>query len=122
MALGRKRSEPAPALTGADYLLALAHNAAGREQPFAHEFHRMISAAMSPSAAPLYREAIATRPLRAHEASPASIVVGAVQAALANGDRESAQEALQVGVSLLAKWPAYLDGGIDGHPDLVMRP
>jgi hypothetical protein len=121
MALGRKRPEPASSLSGADYLLALAHNAAERDQPFAQEFHRMVSAALSPSPAPLYRDAIASRPLREHEASPASIIVGAVQAALTNGDRESAQEALRVGVSLLAKWPLYLDGGVDGHPDLVLR-
>jgi hypothetical protein len=121
MGLGRKRPEPAPTLTGADYLLALAGNAAERGQPYADQFHRMVSAALSPSPAPLYREAIATRPLREHEASPASIVVGAVQAALANGDRYSAQEALQVGVSLLAKWPLYLDGGVDGHPEVVLR-
>lgn len=111
-----------PELTGPDYLVGIAATAADQGRPFAREFRDMIAQAFIDSRLPLLAEATAKRPLKEHEAAPAAISLGAVQTALERGDRQSAQEALQVGVSLLAKWPAWLLSRIDGHPDFVWKP
>lgn len=122
MGLGRKKQAMAPrARSGAEYLLAFASNAAERKEPFAGAFHLMLSSAIQQSGHPLYRDAIATRPMRPHEEVPASIVSQAVCAALVNGDRQGAMEALEMGLEMLAKWPVYLDGGVVQHPDLTLR-
>lgn len=117
MAFGRKRE---PQMSGADYLFAMAHSAADRGQPYANGFAAMVRSAFDDQGM-LIREVIARRPLKDHEASPVAIIATAVQAALDQGDREAANEALHVGLSLLAKWPDYLDGFIDGHPELTRR-
>lgn len=56
----------------------------------------------------LIGELIAKRPLTEEEASPVSILVGAVLAGIDAGDAEGTVEALQVGLSLLAKWHQYI--------------
>lgn len=102
--------------------MAEAQSAAEQGQPFAEEFAVMVSSAFGDDRAPLLRATIARRPLKPHEASPVSVVGRTVMAAVDSGDRDAVQEALQVGLSLLAKWPAFLDGFIDGHPDFERRP
>lgn len=109
-----------PKLTGADYLIGVAHEAAERGQPYADAFRRMVTDAFM-SDGMLLAESTAQRPLREHEASPVAIVLGAYQLAANNRDRKSVDEVLDVGLSLLAKWPAYLVAFGDSHPDLQRR-
>lgn len=109
-----------PQLTGPDYLVGLADQAAERGQPYADDFREMVMLAFSDEDF-LVAAAIARRELREHEASPVSIVYGAAQAAISNGDPEAFAEVMQVGLSLLAKWPDYLVM-LERHPDLAYQP
>lgn len=106
-------------LTGPDLILAVAERAREREQPFSVEFSTMVQQAIL-GRDMLLTEATATRPLDEHEASPVSILLGAYQAAINQGDAESIMEVLQFGLALLAKWPSYL-AVMEEHPSLELR-
>lgn len=112
---GQKRG-----LTGPDYLLAIADEAAESGQPFAGEFRSMLMSCFSGQELFLI-EMEASRPLKEHEASPVSIILGALAMASDRGDKESAQEILTVGLSILAKWPTWLAVTADGHPELDLK-
>ncbi|HUP69669.1 MAG TPA: hypothetical protein VM142_07615 [Acidimicrobiales bacterium] len=113
MPLGRK-----PQLTGPDYLIAVASDAAHNGQPYAATFLRMAQdAAVGNRPGMLLAEMVAARPLKDYEASAVSIILGAAQLAQQGRDAESVKEILQFGMALLAKWPSYLVM-TDSHPDL----
>lgn len=117
MGLGRKRAR----LTGPDYLIAVASDAADNGQPYAATFSRMAQdAALGDRSGMLLAEMVAVRPLKDYEASPMSIILGAAQLAQQGGDSESVKEIFQFGMALLAKWPIYLVT-TDSHPDLVYK-
>jgi hypothetical protein len=115
----RKRgSEP---LTGADHLIMSAQSAVDSGLPYSDVFRDMLYSAVVPHGADaLLLEMIASRPLVAHEAGPATIIDAAVQVALEQRDAKGALEATILGVALLAKWPDYL-AAIDQHPTLTAR-
>lgn len=114
----RKQSQPK--LTGADFLIGVAEAAAQQGRPFAEDFRDMIADCfMGSDALPAVHQA--RRPLDEHEAAPVGIILGAMEAARQSGDRESLEEVVKVGASLLAKWPYYLLSRVDGHPDLTFR-
>jgi len=73
-------------MTGADFLMMMAVEAAESDLPYAGRF-------------------------KDHELTPVSIIFTACQAAAKRGDKESQAEVLTVGLSLLAKWPEYLAMG-----------
>lgn len=109
-----------PQMTSVDFLIGMAEDAAKQGQPFAEEFRDMaVAVAIGPDAILSVGEA--RRPLNAHEASPVSIILGAYEFARRHGDRESVDEVLRVGLSLLAKWPYFLLSRVDGHPDLELK-
>jgi hypothetical protein len=103
MAFGKKQ----PALSGGDYLLGISDTCQKQGQPYAAEFRRMVMQCYGTEEL-LIGEVIAKRPLKEHEASPASIIINAVELAQQRGDTESIEEILRVGMALLAKWPDYL--------------
>lgn len=114
VSLGRKQAQ----LTGPDYLIVGASEAAKNGQPYAATFSRMAQdAAIGERSGMLLAEMVAVRSLKDYEASPVSIILGAVQRAQQNRDSESVKEILQFGMALLAKWPTYLVL-TDSHPDL----
>jgi hypothetical protein len=111
-------------LTGPDYLVAIADTAASRDDEvgfYSAAFRDMVMDSFVPLLdAPLLREAIASRPLKPFEAAAAGTVVAAAQAAVKNKDWRSLDEALTVGVLMVAKWDSYLIAR-DMHPDLERR-
>lgn len=114
MGLGRKQAQ----LTGPDYLIVAASEAAKNGQPYAAAFSRMAQdAAIGERPGMLLAEMVSVRPLKHYEASPVSIILGAVSLAQQNRDSESVTEILQFGMAMLAKWPTYLVV-TDSHPDL----
>lgn len=114
MGFGRKRSQ----LTGPDYLIAVASEAANSGQPYAATFARLAQeSALGERPGMLLAEMVATRPLNDYEASPVSIIIGAMQMAQQNRDSESCDEILRFGLALLAKWPEFLVMR-QIHPDL----
>lgn len=114
MGLGRKQAQ----LTGPDYLIVAASEAAQNGQPYAATFSSMAQdAAIGERPGMLLAEMVAVRPLKDYEASPVSIILAAAQLAQQNRDSESLKEILQFGMALLAKWPTYLVM-TDSHPDL----
>lgn len=116
MAFGKKQ----PTMSGGDYLLGIADTCQKQGQPYAAEFRRMIMQCYGDDDL-LIGEVIAKRPLREYEASPASILVNAVQLATQRGDTTAIDEILRVGLALLAKWPDYLAASADGHPNLEFK-
>lgn len=112
-----------PQLTGPDYLLGVARRSADEGQPFADVFSDMVFQAFSgsPLNDVLLAGMTAQRPLREHEASPVAIILAAAEMAKANGDSAGLDEVLRVGLTLLAKWPAFLLSRVDGHPDFDWR-
>lgn len=60
---------------------------------------------------------VATRPLRDYEASPVSIILGALQLAEQNGDFESAARLCSSALRLSPSGPTYLVM-TECHPDL----
>jgi hypothetical protein len=114
--LGRRKQSVA----GADYLIATAKHAADQGQPWAAEFADMVADVFIGDDL-LLGPMIAKRPLEAHEASPVSIILSSMQMAESKKDHASAVEVRQLGLALLAKWPAYLCARVDGHPDFEFR-
>lgn len=105
-----------PKLRGGDFLLLAAEEARESGHPYAFEFAEMVTSAFIGDEL-MSTTALAQRPLRDYEAVPVTIVRMALQMARERGDRKSVDEALIVGLSLLAKWPEFLDGASDeGHP------
>jgi hypothetical protein len=111
----------APKMTGADFLMAMADEAARNHQAYADEFRVYLDAAFSDETL-LSTEIIAQSPLKEHEASPVAIILGAHKAALELGDKEAPTEVLRVGMALLARWPYFLVGSTYGHPDFIRKP
>jgi hypothetical protein len=109
-------------MTGADFLMMMAVEAAESGLPYAGRFKDMIWA-IHPldGEAQLSTEVVAQRPLKDHELTPVSIIFTACQAAARQGDKESQVEVLNVGLSLLAKWPEYLAIRTEGHPTLQWK-
>lgn len=107
-----------PQLTGLDFIIGMADQAVQRNQPYAAEFLMMAQQAAL-GRGQLITEVQAVRPLREEEASPVSIVLGAYEAARQDGDAESLQEVLQVGMALLTKWATYL-AVMEQHPSLSL--
>lgn len=116
-----------PQATGPDYLMMVAQKAEEHGQPYSAEFSTMIYEAFSPTPGgpgilgQLPTERIAARELDDHEATPVAIIATALTAAADTGDVEAFQEVLQVGLSLLAKWPNYLMATVTGHPTLDIK-
>lgn len=116
--LGKRRSK-SRSLTGPDYLIGAADGAAADGQPFAEEFRDLVWTTFSSSSEGPLRlaEMTAQRPLKAHETSPVAIILRAAAMARQDNDDKALDEVLQVGMSLLAKWPSFLLSRVDGHPD-----
>lgn len=93
-------------LTGPDFMIAIASTAAEQGRAFAAEFQQMVIDSFMGGRSP--RETVASRALEEHEVAPVAIIMGAMEAALEQGDEESYEEVVRVGLSLLAKWPDYL--------------
>lgn len=116
-----------PQATGPDYLMMIAQKAEEQGQPYSAEFSTMIYEAFSPTPGgpgilgQLPTERIAARELEEHEATPVTIIATALLTAADTGDVEAFQEVLQVGLSLLAKWPDYLMATVTGHPTLDIK-
>jgi hypothetical protein len=107
-----------PQLTGADYIIGVADNAAESGLPYAGLFGRMAMNAVTPAGnPPLLVEVIPQRELRDYEAAPVAILRGAYEAAKSRKDRESMDEIMTFGLALLAKWPDYLVT-VGEHPTL----
>jgi hypothetical protein len=105
-----------PKLAGADFLILAAEEARESGHPYAFEFAAMVMAAFVGDEL-LSTTALAQRPLKDYEAVPVTIVRMAVEMARERGDRKSVDEAVIVGLGLLAKWPEFLDQASDeGHP------
>jgi hypothetical protein len=111
----------APKMTGADFLMAMADEAARNHQAYAEEFQVYLGAAFSDEKL-LSTGIIAQSPLKEHEASPVAIILGAHKAAVELGDKEAPAEVLRVGLALLARWPYFLVGSTYGHPDFIRKP
>lgn len=68
-------------------------------------------------------ELISQRPLQEHEDDPVRVILSALADAARAGDRRGYQQTLELGLSLLAKWPEYLCSLFENqHPSLQFRP
>jgi hypothetical protein len=109
-------------MTGPDYLLAVAESAHSQGRPFAGEFQDMVFQAFSGDGpGVLMGEVTARRPPKDYELAPAAIVASAAAAAMEQRDLESLREIINVGSSLISKWPAWLMTRTDGHPEFAWK-
>jgi hypothetical protein len=95
-------------MSGADYVITAAHDAAVMGAPFARWLWEMASTAVLPSESASRLETAAHRPLAHHEASALAIIGGAYRTAMMREDAMAAEEIVMFGLALLAKWPDYL--------------
>ena len=90
-----------------DYLLFSAVEAERRGLPYASQFREMIQVFAAAEDVPV-PETTAQRSLMDHEAGPVAVILGAYGAASDTGDLDALRDVVDAGLTLLAKWPAYL--------------
>ena len=100
-------------MSGADYVITAAHDAAVMGVPFARWLWEMASTAVLPCESASRLETVAHRPLAHHEASALAIIGGAYRTAMMREDAMAAEEIVMFVLALLAKWPDYLATAMD---------
>jgi hypothetical protein len=108
---------------GGEYLALCAKNAGTAGMPYAQAFQWMLRDLAHVQDEPplLGGEVVMARPPWDEEKTPQAIVNVAAGLAIDYGDTEGLNEVLQLGLSLLAKWPSYLCQLTDGHPHMQMK-
>jgi hypothetical protein len=102
--------------SGGDYLALSAEECLRPDNPYGNQFKSMVWSVFMDDI-PSVASAVANRPLRDYEMAPVAVVVDAAQKACDRGDAEGLKEVLLVGLSLLAKWPDFLNITSEGgHP------